>query len=127
MLRYLQGTSGEGLCFKKGVSTALWGYCDSSHLTCPNTSRSHAAFVMISAGGPVSWQSKLLGNASLSSRESWYIGFSAAAQEVSILRQLQLQMHGEAGMGIIVKVLVDSQPALDIVHNPVYHACKSHA
>ena len=54
VLRYLQGTSGEGLCFKKGVSTALWGYCDSSHLSCPDTSRSRAAFVMISAGGPVS-------------------------------------------------------------------------
>ena len=122
VLRYLHGTSGEGLCFRKGVSTALWGYCDSSHLTCPDTSRSRAAFVMISAGGPVSWQSKLLGNASLSSCESEYMGFSAAAQEVSFLRQLQLQMQGEDGVGVPVKVLVDSQPALDIVHNPVYHA-----
>ena len=67
VLRYLQGTSGEGLCYKKDVSTALWGYCDSSHLTCPDTSRSRAAFVILSAGGAVSWQSKLLGNASLSS------------------------------------------------------------
>ena len=122
VLRYLQGTSGEGLCYKKGVSTALWGYCDSSHLTCPDTSRSRAAFVMISAGGPVSWQSKLLGNASLSSCESEYMGFSAAAQEVSFLRQLQLQMQGTAGVEVPVRVLVDSQPALDIVHNPVYHA-----
>ena len=31
-------------------------------------------------------------------------------------------MQGEAGVGVPVKVLVDSQPALDIVHNPVYHA-----
>ena len=122
VLRYLQGTSGEGICFKKGVSTALWGYCDSSHLTCPDTSRSRAAFVILSAGGPVSWQSKLLGNASLSSCESEYMGFSAAAQEVSFLRQLQLQMQGDVGVGVPVKVLVDSQPALDIVHNPVYHA-----
>ena len=71
---------------------------------------------MISACGSVSWQSKLLGNASLSSCESEYMGFSAAAQEVSFLRQLQLQMQGEARVGVPVKVLVDSQPALDIVH-----------
>ena len=38
------------------------------------------------------------------------------------MRQLQLQMPGEAGVGVPLKVLVDSQPALDIVHNPVYHA-----
>ena len=31
-------------------------------------------------------------------------------------------MQGEVGVGVPVKVLVDSQPALDIVHNPVYHA-----
>ena len=122
VLRYLQGTSGEGLCYRKDVSTILWGYCDSSHLTQPDTSRSRAAFVILSAGGAVSWQSKLLGNASLSSCESEYMGFSMAAQEVSFLRQLQLQMQGEAGVEKPVRILVDSQPALDIVHNPVYHA-----
>ena len=122
VLRYLQGTSGEGLCYRKDVSTVLWGYCDSSHLTCPDTSCSRAAFVILSARGAVSWQSKLLGNASLSSCESEYMGFSMAAQEVSFLRQLQLQMQGEAGVEKSVRILVDSQPALDIVHNPVYHA-----
>ena len=50
------------------------------------------------------------------------MGFSMASQEVSFLRQLQLQMQGEAGVERPVRVLVDSQPALDIVHNPVYHA-----
>ena len=45
-----------------------------------------------------------------------------AAQEVSFLRQLQLQMQEEAGVEKPVRILVDSQPALDIVHNPVYHA-----
>ena len=54
ILRYLKGTSGEGIIYKKGVSTALWGYCDSSHLTCPDTARSRAAFVMLLAGGAVS-------------------------------------------------------------------------
>ena len=50
------------------------------------------------------------------------MGFSAAAQEVSFLRQLQPQIHGEAGLGLPIKVLVDSELVLDIVHNPVYHA-----
>ena len=31
-------------------------------------------------------------------------------------------MQGETAGEVPVKVLVDSQPALDIVHNPVYHA-----
>ena len=45
-----------------------------------------------------------------------------ATQEVSFLRQLQFQMQGEAGVEKPVRILVDSQPAMDIVHNPVYHA-----
>ena len=45
-----------------------------------------------------------------------------AAQEVSFLRQLQLQTQGEARVEKPFRILVDSQPALDIVHNPVYHA-----
>ena len=77
---------------------------------------------MLSARGAVSWQSKLLGNASLSSCEMEYMGFSMASQEVSFLGQLQLQMQGEVGVERPVRVLGDSQPALDIVHNLVYHA-----
>lgn len=122
VLRYLQGTSGEGLCFRKGVSTKLWGYCDSSHLTCPDTGRSRAGYVFLSAGGAISWQSKLVGNASLSSCESEYMGLSMATQEASFLRQLQLQMQGAAGVPAPMRVYLDSQPALDLVNNPVYHA-----
>lgn len=122
VLRYLQGTSGEGICYRKGVSTKLWGYCDSSHLTCPDTGRSRAGYVFLSAGGAISWQSKLVGNASLSSCESEYMGLAMAGQEASFLRQLQLQMEGTAGVPTPVRVYLDSQPALDLVNNPVYHA-----
>ena len=51
VLCYLRGTSGEGLCYRKRVSTQLWGYCDSSHLTCPDIGRSRAGYVFLSAKG----------------------------------------------------------------------------
>ena len=54
------------------------------------------------------------------------MGFSMAAQKVNFLRQLQLQMQGEAGVEKPVRILVVSRPALDIVHNPVYHARSKH-
>ena len=31
-------------------------------------------------------------------------------------------MEGEAGVPIPVRVFLDSQPALDLVNNPIYHA-----
>ena len=35
-----------------------------------------------------------------------------------------MQMVGESAVPYQVRVLVDNQPALDILHNPVYH-CRS--
>ena len=121
VLRYLKGTSGEGICYRRGEPTTLWGYCDASHLTCPDTGRSRGGYVFLSAGGAISWQSKLLANSSLSSCESEYMQFSTAATEASFLRQLQMQMVGGEPDPYPVRIHADNQPALDILHNPVYH------
>ena len=69
ILRYLKGIAGEGICYKAGSSTKIWGYYDSS---------------------------QLLTTATLSSCESEYLALSAATQEASFLRQLQIQMQGPA-------------------------------
>lgn len=37
LLRHLQGTSGEGICYKAGASTTVRGLNDVSQITCPNT------------------------------------------------------------------------------------------
>ena len=63
--------------------------------------------------------SKLVGNASLSSCESEYMGLAMAGQEAIFLRQLQLQMAVTAGAPTPVRVYLDSQTALDLVNNPV--------
>ena len=73
-------------------------------------------------GGAISWQSNLVGNASLSSCESEYMGLAMAGQEGSFLRQIQLQMVGTVGVPTPVRVHLDSQPAMDLVNNPVHHA-----
>ena len=52
-----------------------------------DTGKGRAGYVFISAGAAVSWSSKRLGSASLSSCE--YIGLPLAAQEASFLTQLK--------------------------------------
>ena len=54
VLRYLSGTAREGICYTARSSTKNWGYCDSSHLTYPDTSRSRAGYVFLSAKGAIS-------------------------------------------------------------------------
>ena len=126
VLRYLQGTAGEGIFYKLGSSTKIWGYSDSSHLTCPDTARSRGGYVFISADGAVSWRSTLHPTATLSSCESEYVALTAAAQEASYLRNLQLQMQGPSIPAVPICIYIDSQPALDLVNNPVYHSRSKH-
>ena len=58
VLRYLSGTAGVGLHYKKGASTDLWGYVDASHTSCPDTRKGRAAYLLIPGGAPVSWANK---------------------------------------------------------------------
>ena len=75
----------------------------------------------MSAGGAINWQSKLLVNSTLSTCESEYMQFSSTATEASFLRQLQMQMVGGEPAPYPVRIHADNQPALEILHNPVYH------
>ena len=70
VMRYLSGTAGMGLLYKKGASKDSWGYVDSLHTSCPDTGKKRAAYVFMSARAPVSWASKRVGSDSLSSCET---------------------------------------------------------
>ena len=50
------------------------------------------------------------------------MALAMAGQEACFLRQLQLEMEGKVGVPTPVHVYLDSQPTLDLVKNPVYHA-----
>ena len=54
------------------------------------------------------------------------MALAMAGQEANFLRQLQLQMEGEAAVPSPVRVYLDSQPVLDLVNNLVYHARSKH-
>ena len=128
VLRYLSGTTGVGLLFKKGASRDLWGYVDASHTSCPDTGKGRAAYVFMSAGGPVSWASKRVGSDSLSSCETEYMGLTLAAQEASYLGELKGEMYGAIGeaRGMCIELLTDSQSAKCLAENPVYHGRSKH-
>ena len=88
VMRYLKGTSGVGLLYRKGESTDIWEYVDASHTSCLDSNKGRAAYIFMSGGGPVSWASKRVGNGSLSSCETEYMGLTLAAQEASYLGEL---------------------------------------
>ena len=127
VLRYLSGSAGLGLLYKRGESKDLWGYVDASHTSCPDTGKGRTAYVFMSGGAPVSWASKRVGSDSLSSCETEYMGLTLAAQEASYLGDLRDEMYGVKGAkGKCIQLMTDSQSATSLAENPVYHGRSKH-
>ena len=49
------------------------------------------------------------------------MALSMATEGASYLHQLQMQMAGKGAVDRPIRILLDSQPAINIVHNPMYH------
>ena len=123
VLRYVKGTVGEGLLYKRGAQVAVWGYSDAGHAGDKETSKGRCGYVFLSAGAAVSWRSSMMKIVTHSSCESEYVGLSEAGNEAIYLQQLQ----GEMGIGAEkVLLLGDNESSLKLAMNPVFHQRSKH-
>ncbi|XP_021811484.1 uncharacterized protein LOC110754690 [Prunus avium] len=81
ILRYLKGTIGHGLLYKKG-SLDLTAYTDANWACDPNYCRSTTDFVVFLGSNPVSWSSKKQQSVYRSSTEVEYRVMAVTAAEV---------------------------------------------
>ena len=123
VLRYVNGTAGEGLLYKRGAQVGVWGYSDAGHAGDRETSRGRNGYVFMSAGAAVSWRSSMMKVVTHSSCESEYVGLSEAGNEAIYLQQLQ----GEMRIGTEkVLLLGDNESSLKLAMNPVFHQRSKH-
>ena len=47
-VRYVSGTIGDGLLYKRGAQVEVWGYSDSGHAGDKETSRGRTGYVFLS-------------------------------------------------------------------------------
>lgn len=87
-MRYLAGTVEWGIKYEKGGSTELEVYPDASWADDPETRKSVGAFVVLIAGGAVSWRSKQQSLVATSTTEAELTAVSDATKEVIALRSL---------------------------------------
>ena len=121
VMRYLKGTVGEGLMYKRGAQVEVWGYSDSGHAGDVKTSRGRSGYVSLSVGAAISWRNSMMKVVNHSNCESEYVGLSEAANEAMHLSQLQ----GELGIGK-EGVLLDNESSLKLATNPVFHQRSKH-
>ena len=123
VLRYVKGTVGEGLLYKRGAQVGVWGYSDAGHVGDKESSRGRSGYVFLSAGAAISWRSSMMKFFTHSSCESEYVGLSEAGNEAVYLQQLQ----GELRIGSEkVLLLGDNESSLKLAMNPVFHQRSKH-
>jgi len=121
ILRYLKGTSGMCLCFRKSNLT-LQGFLDANLGGDFDTKKSTTGYIFTLGGTTVSWKSKLQHRVSLSTMEVEYIVISEAAKEMIWLKNFLNELGKEQENA---SMFSDSQSAVSLAKNSVFHSrCK---
>ena len=99
------------------------GYCDSNYAGDLDKRRSTTGYVFTLAKAPVCWKSTLQSTVALSTTEAEYMALTEAVKEAIWLQGLL----GELGIQQRhIKVHCDSQSAIMLAKNQVYHARTKH-
>lgn len=130
-MRYVKGTTNLRLVYRKNVTAdqdkvmlKLTGYTDSDWARDSEQRRSTAAYAVMANSAALSWSSKRLHTVCLSSTEAEYVACTEAAKE--------LVSHRKFAEGLGAKpegpteLLCDSQSAIALSQNPIYHARTKH-
>jgi hypothetical protein len=122
VLRYLRGRSDYCITYTSGCEL-VYGYVDSDFVGDLDKMRSTSGCVFTLAGGAISWMSKLQNIVALFTIEAECVVSSHACKEAVWLKGL----FGEFGrMQDKVKLLYDSQSAINLAKNPDYHSKTKH-
>ena len=124
VVRYLKGTPGQGILLRSDSDLSLQGWCDSDWAACPITRKSVTGWLVFLGHSPISWKTKKQNTVSRSSAEAEYRSMAAITCELKWLKGLLLSLgvhHPKA-----IRLFCDSQSALHIAKNPVFHERTKH-
>jgi hypothetical protein len=124
VLRYLKGSPGTGLFFPRNSSLQLSGFSDADWGGCLDTRRSITGFCFFIGQSLVCWKSKKQLTVSKSSSEAEYRALASATCELQWLHYLLTDLQVETDK--LPTLYCDSQSALHIASNPVFHERTKH-
>ena len=121
ILRYLKGSSRMYLCFGE-PKPILEGYIDAD-MVGDLDGRKSSRYLFTFVGAVVSWQLKLQKFVALSTTEAEYVAMTEAGKEMLWLKRFLQQLVMKQNKSIIH---YDSQSALDLSKNAMYHSYTKH-
>lgn len=124
VLRYLKSHPGQGILLRRDSSLILTAFCDSDYATCPLTRRSLTGYFVQLGTSPVSWKTEKQKTVSRSSAEAEYRAMASACCELLWLKALLRSLGVDHSLPM--RLFCDSQAALHIAANPVFHDRTKH-
>jgi hypothetical protein len=119
VIRYLKYSPGKGLFFPRNFDMQLLGFSDADWAGCIDTRRSTSGHCFFIGTSLISWKAKKQSTVSRSSSDAEYRALSSATCELIwllyLLKDLKIECHKPPVL------YCDSQSAMHIASNPVFH------
>jgi hypothetical protein len=124
VIGYIKTSPGRGLLLSRHSDIQLLGFSDADWAGCIDTRRSTSGFCFFLGKSLISWKAKKQATISRSSSEAEYRALSSATCELIWLLFLLRDLHIECSKPPIL--YCDSQSAIHIASNPVFHERTKH-
>lgn len=124
ILRYLQGTRGYGLVFKRGINTGLIGFSDNCHNTDKDDRRISAGIAFYLNECLITWCSFKLDTMAMPSCEVEFMAATEATKQALWLRELLSEVMGKSCEKVVI--FLDNKSAITLTKNPVFHGRSKH-
>uniref|UniRef100_A0A1X7STY0 Reverse transcriptase Ty1/copia-type domain-containing protein n=1 Tax=Amphimedon queenslandica TaxID=400682 RepID=A0A1X7STY0_AMPQE len=124
IIRYLTGTVGYGLMFRKKKTAEVEGYSDADWAGDIDDRKSILGYLFKLSGASISWRSRKQSCVALSTAEAEYISLATAGQEAIWLSQLINEL--KRGTEKPVTLYEDNQAAICLSKNPQFHGRSKH-
>ncbi|GMJ05854.1 cysteine-rich RLK (RECEPTOR-like protein kinase) 8 [Hibiscus trionum] len=124
VVRYIKRDPGLGVLLSAHGEPSLVAFCDADWAACSLTRRSVTGFCVKLGHSLICWKSKKQSTVSRSSAEAEYRSMASATTEVVWLRGLLHELGFQQKQPTVL--YSDSQPALQIASNPVFHERTKH-
>ncbi|XP_016552610.2 uncharacterized mitochondrial protein AtMg00810-like [Capsicum annuum] len=124
ILRYLMNDPDQGIFMPSSPSVEIYAYANSDWAACPVSRHSVTGFYIFFGDCPISWKSKKQPTIALSLAEVECRALCKVIAEVVWLTRLFTDM--DLAISSPIPIFSDSQAALHIARNPVFHERTKH-